>query len=166
VFDTAQVIGMDYDNSTISTVYDEARRLSSEGLKLWLDLVSCDAHPVPNCLIVDVGCGTGRFSQPLANRFKARVIGVDPSQKMLEVARRKLQSERVEFRHAPAGSLPLTRGSADILFISMVFHHLDDISAAARECRRVLGKHSHVCVRNTTPKRNFPTAISFRRSIL
>jgi ubiquinone/menaquinone biosynthesis C-methylase UbiE len=156
VFDTAQVIGMDYDNSTISTVYDEARRLSSEGLNLWLDLVSRDAHPVPGCLIVDVGCGTGRFSQPLANRFKARVIGVDPSQKMLEVARRKLQSDRVEFRHAPADSLPLTQGSADIVFMSMVFHHLDDTSAAARDCRRVLDKHGRVCVRNTTREAEFP----------
>jgi ubiquinone/menaquinone biosynthesis C-methylase UbiE len=165
VFDTAQVIGMDYDNSIISTVYEEARRLSSE-LNLWLDLVSRDAHPVPGCLIVDVGCGTGRFSQPLANRFNARVIGVDPSQKMLEVARRKLQSDRIECRHAVADSLPLTQGSVDIVFMSMVFHHLDDTSAAARECRRVLGKHAEFAFATRRAKRNFPIAISFRRSIL
>ena len=112
---------MDYDRSTIPTVYDAARNLSSEGLNLWLDLVSRDADPVAGCLIVDLGCGTGRFSEPLANRFMARVIGIDPSLKMLEVARRKLQTDRVEFKNAPAHSLPVAEGSVDIVFMSMVF---------------------------------------------
>jgi ubiquinone/menaquinone biosynthesis C-methylase UbiE len=147
---------MDYDRSTISTVYDEARSLSSEGLNLWLDLVSRDADPVAGCLIVDLGCGTGRFSEPLANRFMARVIGVDPSLEMLEVARRKLQTDRVEFKNAPAHSLPVAEGSADIVFMSMVFHHLDDTGAVARECRRILRMGGRICVRNTTREADFP----------
>lgn len=42
---------MDYDNSMISTVYDEARGLSAEGLDLWLGLVARDASPVEGCLL-------------------------------------------------------------------------------------------------------------------
>jgi ubiquinone/menaquinone biosynthesis C-methylase UbiE len=147
---------MDYDRSTISTVYDEARSLSSEGLNLWLDLVSRDADPAAGCLIVDLGCGTGRFSEPLANRFMARVIGIDPSLEMLKVARRKLQTDRVEFNDGPAHSLPLAEGSADIVFMSMVFHHLDDTGAVAQECRRILRTGGRICVRNTTREADFP----------
>jgi len=37
--------------------------------------------------ILDLGCGTGRFSAALRARFEAEVIGIDPSKKMLEQAR-------------------------------------------------------------------------------
>lgn len=147
---------MDYDNSMISMVYDEARSLSAEGLDLWLGLVARDAGPREGSLIVDLGCGTGRFSQPMAERFSAQVIGLDPSEKMLEVARKKWQTDRVEFRQAPAHALPLPVGSADIVFMSMVFHHLDDSCAAARECHRILRQGGRICIRNTTREAEFP----------
>jgi hypothetical protein len=51
---------MEYDNATIAAVYDESRGLSPARLELWLDLVPRDADPLPGCLIVDLGCGTGR----------------------------------------------------------------------------------------------------------
>ena len=63
---------MDYDASAISTVYDEARGLAPERLQQWIDLVARDAAPRKGSLIVDFGCGTGRFSEPLAERFCAR----------------------------------------------------------------------------------------------
>jgi ubiquinone/menaquinone biosynthesis C-methylase UbiE len=147
---------MDYDQSTIATVYEAARSLSAEALSQWLELVARDAHPVAGNVIVDVGCGTGRFSEPLANRFEARVIGVDPSRKMLEVARRNLRTDQVEFRHASADALPVADEAADIVFMSMVFHHLDDPGGAARECRRVLRKNGRVCVRTTVREADFP----------
>ena len=82
---------MDYDKSTIPAVYDQARGLAPDVLQRWLDLVARDARPAQGSLIVDVGCGTGRFCEPLAERFAARVMGVDPSEQMLEVARKKTE---------------------------------------------------------------------------
>ena len=38
-------------------------------------------------LVIDLGCGTGRFSELLAAHFSAQVIGIDPSLKMLDQAR-------------------------------------------------------------------------------
>jgi trans-aconitate methyltransferase len=40
-------------------------------------------------LVIDIGCGTGRFSELLAAHFGVRVIGIDPSLKMLDEARCK-----------------------------------------------------------------------------
>lgn len=147
---------MDYDKTEISSVYDETRGLESDQLKVWLDLVHRDAHPDPGALIVDLGCGTGRFSEPLAERFSARVIAVDPSEKMLDVARRKSKTSRVEFLQSPADSLSLADSAADIVFMSMVFHHLENPRAAAGECRRVLRSGGRVCLRNVTLEANFP----------
>src|SRR3990172_6440241 len=39
--------------------------------------------------VLDVGCGGGRYSVPLAERGASRVVGVDVSAPMLEIARRK-----------------------------------------------------------------------------
>ena len=147
---------MDYDKSTISTVYDRARDLAPGLLERWLDLVARDVGPAQGSLLVDVGCGTGRFSEPLAERFSARVLGVDPSEQMLDVARKKKNSCRVEFRRSTADSLPLPPTTADMVFMSMVFHHLQDAGAAARECRRILRSGGHVCVRTITREGAFP----------
>ena len=60
------------------------------------------------------------------------MIGIDPSQTMLAVARTKCASTHVEFRLAPAERLPLADRSADLVFMSMVLHHLLDKETAAR----------------------------------
>jgi ubiquinone/menaquinone biosynthesis C-methylase UbiE len=128
---------MDYDKTTIASTYDAARSYPAHVLVKWLDLVAAHA-PTGTQVILDIGCGTGRFTYPLAERFQAHVIGVDPSEKMLRAAEGKASSGRVELRRAAAEELPLDDGSADLVFMSMMLHHLADRARAARECRRVL----------------------------
>ena len=54
---------MNYDETTIATTYDTARGHTRGVMRQWLDLVA-EHMPVAPQLIVDVGCGTGRFSEP------------------------------------------------------------------------------------------------------
>jgi ubiquinone/menaquinone biosynthesis C-methylase UbiE len=149
------VTAMDYDKSDIAAIYDEARALTPEGLRQWLDLISTLIDRSAISLIVDLGCGTGRFSQPLAAHFATRVIAIDPSQKMLDQARQKLARGVVLLR-ASALALPLLDGSADMVFMSMVYHHFADPNLVAKECHRVLRDGGHVCVRNSTREADFP----------
>lgn len=46
--------------------------------------------------VIDVGCGPGRFSVDLAKRGAARVLGVDISAEMLDLAKRAATSQKVE----------------------------------------------------------------------
>src|SRR5262249_1108192 len=138
-----------------------ARGYSPEVLRLWLDRVAAHAPPAPQ-IILDIGCGTGRFTHPFAERFDARVIGVDPSSKMLQAARSKPSSERVEIRLRSARQLPMQDGSADLVFMSMTLHHLADRPRAARECRRVLRPQGRLIVRNATRDCLYPQARFFR----
>ena len=154
---------MDYDTTTIAKTYDAARSHRPEVLRKWLDLIAVHAPPHPR-LIVDVGCGTGRFTYPLAERFQTDIIGIEPSEKMLKSARGKLGSNsRVDFRQAPAERLPLERGSADLVFLSMVLHHIEDPAAAARECRRIVREDGRVCVRNCVRDTTYPQSHFFSR---
>src|SRR4029077_4732813 len=107
-------------------------------------------------LIVDVGCGTGRFLEVLAGHFAARVGAIDPSQRMLDQARSNLTSGRVAVLRGSAAALPLLEGSADLIFMSMIYHPLAEPILAAKECHRVLHNAGHVCVRNTTRESDFP----------
>ena len=57
---------------------------------------------------------------------------------MLDQARGKLRDQRVRYEIACGEAIPLANDSVDLIFMSMCFHHFDDQTLAARECRRVL----------------------------
>src|SRR5216683_4382245 len=141
---------MDYDKSDIAAIYDEARALTPDRQQQWQGLLAMHIDRRAVSTVVDLGCGTGRFTDLLATHFDAEIIGIDPSGRMLDQARRKPVAGNVVFRQASADALPLPDGSVDLTFMSQVYHHLADPSAVARECGRVLRRGGHACVRNTT----------------
>jgi ubiquinone/menaquinone biosynthesis C-methylase UbiE len=104
-------------------------------------------------MILDLGCGTGRFSEDLAGRFDAEVVGIDPSEKMLEQAWLKRRDPRVRYALGRGEAIPLPDKSVDLIFISMVLHHVGDQMLAARECRRVLRDEGTVFLRGGTRER-------------
>src|SRR5947208_16615678 len=104
-------------------------------------------------MILDLGCGTGRFSEALAVRFDAEVIGIDLSKKMLEQARGKQHDRRIRYELGRGESIPVPDNSVDLIFMSMIFHHFDNPMLAARECRRVLRDGATALVRTGTRER-------------
>jgi ubiquinone/menaquinone biosynthesis C-methylase UbiE len=143
---------MDYDKTDMAIAYDAGRGYTSTVLAQWLDVI---ARWVPRdavSQILDVGCGTGRYSEALAAHFDAHVIAVDPSEKMLAEARKKATA-RARYERACGESLPLPDASVDMVFMSMVFHHFDSPVQAVRECRRVLRRGGAVCLRAGTTDR-------------
>lgn len=88
---------MDYDATDIPDGYDRGRDHGPEVLRLWMNVVSSHVGKQPVNTILDLGCGTGRFSEALADYFNAQVVGVDPSNKMLDQARTKLCDRRVRY---------------------------------------------------------------------
>jgi ubiquinone/menaquinone biosynthesis C-methylase UbiE len=156
---------MDYDKTNMSAVYDAGRGYSPAVLALWLDVISRWVAKGAVSEILDIGCGTGRYSTALAAHFDAHVIAIDPSEKMLAQARKKA-TERVRYERASAESLPLPDASVDMVFMSMVFHHFDDPDQAVRECRRVLRRGGTVCLRAGTIDRSgtYPYVPFFPRS--
>jgi SAM-dependent methyltransferase len=144
------IIAMNYDQSEIATTYDQARDLSSARRRRWRRLISAHVDRSGLTMAVDLGCGTGRFSEILAVELDARVIGLDPSAKMIDQARRKLAAGSIAFGRAAAHALPLPEGCVDLVFMSQVYHHLPDPAAVAQECRRVLRPDGYLCVRTGT----------------
>ncbi|HSA56610.1 MAG TPA: methyltransferase domain-containing protein [Gemmatimonadaceae bacterium] len=141
---------MDYDRTNMPAVYDRSRDHGVEWLQRWMDILAAHLRGERVHRILDLGCGTGRFTEGLAGRFDAEVTGIDPSMKMLEQARAKPCTARVRYERASAEALPLADGSVDVVFMSMSFHHFTDPIRAARECRRVLREGGTAFVRTGT----------------
>lgn len=129
---------MNYDATDIPVAYERGRDHGPEYHNLWMNIVSSHLEDQSIKTILDLGCGTGRFSETLAVRFDAEVVGIDPSKKMLEQAQRKRRDPRVRYESGRAEAIPFPDNSVDLIFMSMIFHHFDDPLIAARECRRVL----------------------------
>jgi ubiquinone/menaquinone biosynthesis C-methylase UbiE len=129
---------MRYDSTDIPPAYDRGRDHGPEVLQLWMNFVATCVGNQRVKRILDLGCGTGRFSEGLAAHFDAEVIGIDPSEKMLDQARTKLRDRRVRYLPGYGEAIPLRNDSVDLIFMSMCFHHFEDHMLAARECRRVL----------------------------
>jgi SAM-dependent methyltransferase len=89
----------------------------------------------PDAAVVDVGCGSGRAAAEMAERG-ARAVGIDPDERMIDVARRRRPA--ADFRVASAHELPFTDGALHGYRADKVYHVLDDPARAVGEARRVL----------------------------
>lgn len=91
-------------------------------------------------VVMDAGCGTGRLTAELLERLpRGRVIALDASENMLEVARRTLApyGDRVSFVRAELGEDELPSG-VDVVFSTATFHWVPDHDALFRSIRAAL----------------------------
>lgn len=86
----------------------------------------------------DLGCGSGRWALGVAPRI-GRLHCIDPSEKALGIAKRRLAGSRnVEFHQAAADTIPLAEGSQDFGYSLGVLHHVPDTKRALGDCVRKL----------------------------
>lgn len=87
--------------------------------------------------VLDVGCGTGKLLRR-ANRYwpDAQLIGVDPANGMIEMAKRL--TPFATFSTGMAEALPLEDASVDLALSTVSFHHWQDQAVGIREIARVL----------------------------
>ncbi len=75
--------------------------------------------------VLDVATGTGEQALAFAERG-AEVVGIDLSEQMLGVARRKNRFPNLSFQRADAVDLPFADGSFDLVCISFALHEMPD----------------------------------------
>ena len=95
--------------------------------------------PGKNDIVLDLGCGTGRLAIPIAE-LSRKVIGIDSSEEMLEVARCKSkQLKNVEYKRAEIlRRLPFDDASFDKVVAVLVVNHVNDLGKFFMEVHRVL----------------------------
>ena len=95
----------------------------------------------PDDNVLDVGCGAGWLVRMIAERVpEGRVIGMDISCELVELAGQRLQSYGISSAKLLVGSAyetGLPDGSLDVVFSSALLHHLD-LPKARAEIYRIL----------------------------
>jgi ubiquinone/menaquinone biosynthesis C-methylase UbiE len=88
---------------------------------------------------LDVGCGTGAFTGLIAERCApAEVMGVDPSEGQLAMARMRQRAPHVAFRKADAMALPFEPQRFDAAVMALVIFFVPDPVKGATEMARVV----------------------------
>jgi SAM-dependent methyltransferase len=121
--------------------------------------------------VLEIGCGIGRMTRPLARRF-ASVVGIDVSEEMVRQAREQMaELPNVEVQLGNGDDLAgLDDASFDFVFSYLVFQHVPDADITRRylrEASRVLrdGGWLHVQVNGATGA-DEPTGTSRLRGAL
>lgn len=87
--------------------------------------------------LLDIGCGTGYLIDLLARTHPAEYVGLDLSEKMLEVARAK-DIPGATFTQGLSDDLPYDDEAFDIVTCIQSFHHYPNQDRAMQEALRVL----------------------------
>jgi len=102
------------------------------------DLVSSMVRPYSS--ILEIGCGTGDL---IGHLHPARGVGIDISEGMIRIARRKHPS--IAFCVGDAEALPVA-GTFDYVILSDLIGHLFDAWQACRELRRVTRPDTRIII--------------------
>jgi len=79
--------------------------------------------------ILDLGCGDARFGRELLERDVARYVGVEGSQKMVEVAQRTLAGTRGEVVEHTIEDWTYPASTFDLVVARLVLHYLADLAS-------------------------------------
>lgn len=120
---------------TNGAAYDRlARRITRDVGGIFIDWLS-----LPKGLNwIDVGCGTGAFTQLLLDRCApGHVSAVDPSTEQIAFARTIPAAKRVDFQTGDALALPFGNGQFDAGAMALVITFVPDADKAVTELKRV-----------------------------
>lgn len=122
--------------SKITPQYDLGREFEKN--QSWIEDIKRHTSIGKDDWVLDAGCGTGILAVQFAAQITGRVLGLDPSWTMLGQALRKEQPANLGWLQGISETLPLADGALGAVFLSQVWHHLQDQNQAAGEFFRCL----------------------------
>ena len=88
---------------------------------------------------LDLGCGTGALTGAiLAQANPGWILGCDPSEALLTLARNRFQDQRVDFLAASGGAMPLITGAFDAVVSGLALNFVPNPEAAINSLAEVL----------------------------
>ncbi|ALG12618.1 class I SAM-dependent methyltransferase [Kibdelosporangium phytohabitans] len=128
---------------TWSATYDDP---ANAAFAIDVPVVKRIVDELPAGTALDAACGTGRYAELLVERGH-RVIGVDSSPEMLELARKRLPGS--EFREGTLHHLPVDE--VDLVVCGLALTHNPDLTPIFAEFARVLRPGGHLVIADIHP---------------
>lgn len=159
------------DYSQIAEVYDEVRTDNLPHIAWWQAKLAAEGQLGPGKRLIDLGCGTGRWTIPLAKRTGCDAVGVDSSPQMLRKAREKDVEGRVQWVEGDVERLRFEPDNFDCALMVLMVHHLKDHLGTFRGVYSILRPGGVFLIRQGTLEqilsdplhRFFPEAVTVDR---
>jgi demethylmenaquinone methyltransferase / 2-methoxy-6-polyprenyl-1,4-benzoquinol methylase len=141
--------------SHISTDYDFMNRLMSLGRDMsWRRLLLTAACAPGGGMLLDVGTGTGDIAlESLRVDPTVHVTGVDFTEEMMQVGRKRDSTEKIDWVRADAMCLPFPDATFDAVVSGFLMRNVADVSTTLREQMRVVKPGGRVVCLDTTPSK-------------
>jgi demethylmenaquinone methyltransferase/2-methoxy-6-polyprenyl-1,4-benzoquinol methylase len=140
--------------SSIASHYDFLNRLLSLGRdRYWRSFAVKQLPPIKEGVFLDVATGTGDVALEIARRFpqEVRIIGIDISDRMIELGREKVRKagylNRIELRGGDVNNLlPFQDNAFDASLVAFGIRNVQDHEHAIKEMVRVIKKGGYVVI--------------------
>ena len=109
----------------------------------YFDIVDLDG--LKNASVLDVGCGTGRWTKFIAP-YVSHVDSIDPSKAVYSAAKLLEKEDNVRLSIASVSNLPFPEGSFDFVFSLGVLHHIPDTQQAMKDAVKMVKKNGQFLV--------------------
>jgi demethylmenaquinone methyltransferase/2-methoxy-6-polyprenyl-1,4-benzoquinol methylase len=154
-----------FDN--ISDGYDNLNKVISLGsdLKWKRKIVSLIEKKNPS-KILDVATGTGDLAIMLANSSASEIIGVDISEGMLNVGRKKVSernlSDKITLVQADSENLPFEDNYFDVITVAYGIRNFENLEKGLSEMLRVLKPSGTFVILETSVPTKFPFTLGYK----
>ncbi|MDA9687561.1 bifunctional 2-polyprenyl-6-hydroxyphenol methylase/3-demethylubiquinol 3-O-methyltransferase UbiG [Candidatus Pelagibacter sp.] len=97
--------------------------------------------PLKKIDILDIGCGGGLLAEPMC-RLGANVVGIDASEKNIEIAKFHAKKNKLKINYITASPEKLkTKKKFDVILNMEIVEHVDDIDFFIKESSKLLKKN-------------------------
>ncbi|MEY4578225.1 MAG: hypothetical protein RL701_2928 [Pseudomonadota bacterium] len=156
-------VSLDLDSPELASTYDQVSVRQFNHGKVLISSLAIK----PGERVLDVGCGTGRLGDYVAELVgpSGSVIGVDPLPLRVELAGRK--HARFSTRVGRAEDLSAFESNQfDVVYLNSVFHWVENKAVALREAWRVLAPGGRIGVNSADAERSHQGAALVREAVL
>lgn len=116
--------------------------------------------------LLDVACGTGDFSIIAAQSGIAEVVGVDISEKMIEVGNEKIRSKKLNYsvvlQYGDSEKLDFPDKNFDAVTVAFGVRNFENLEAGLKEMHRVLKDDGNLVILEFSMPEHFPVKQLYR----
>ena len=131
-----------YDNETFFEGYKKIRENKINANNLFEIPALFSMMPdLKDKTILDLGCGFGEHCKRFVESGAKKVIGIDISEKMLEIAKEENSDSKITYINMPMENISHLNEKFDIVVSSLAFHYVEDFSGVVKNIYDMLNEN-------------------------
>ena len=131
-----------YDNETFFEGYKKLRENEVNANNLFEIPALFSMMPdLKDKTILDLGCGFGEHCKRFVESGAKKVVGIDISEKMLEIAKQENADSKITYINMPMENISQLKEKFDVVISSLAFHYVEDFTGVVKNIFDLLNEN-------------------------